>query len=56
MVRNYLRKEEKQMSKKEKQFYCKVGQAVCNIAGALLFFAVPITLSGLAEFICNIIL
>ena len=44
------------MSKKEKQLYCKVGQAVCNVTGALLFFAVPITLSGLAECICNIIL
>lgn len=44
------------MSKKEKQLYCKVGQAVCNIAGALLIFAVPIAISGLAEFICNIIL
>lgn len=44
------------MSKKEKQFYCKLGQAVCNIAGALLFLTVPIALSGLAEFICNIIL
>ena len=44
------------MSKKEKQFYCKVGQAVCNVTGALLFFAAPIVLSGLAEFVCNIIL
>ena len=30
------------MSKKEKQVYLKVGQAVCNLAGGLLFFAVPI--------------
>lgn len=44
------------MSKREKQFYCKVGQAVCNVTGALLFFAVPVVLSGLAEFICKIIL
>ena len=44
------------MSKREKQLYCKVGQAVCNLAGALLFFVVPIAISGLAECICNIIL
>lgn len=44
------------MSKREKQFYCRVGQAVCNVTGALLFFAVPIAISGLAEFVCKIIL
>lgn len=44
------------MSKREKQFYCKLGQAVCNVTGALLFLAVPIVFSGLAEFVCNIIL
>ncbi len=44
------------MSKREKQLYCKVGQAVCNLAGALLFVTAPIVFSGLAEFICNIIL
>ena len=40
----------------KKEFKRKLGQAVCNIAGALLIFAVPITLSGLAEFVCKIIL
>lgn len=44
------------MSKKEKQLYCKVGQAVCNVIGALLFFAVLITVCGIAQCICNIIL
>lgn len=44
------------MSKREKQLYCKVGQAVCNVTGALLFVTAPVVLSGLAEFICNIIL